>query len=354
MAKSLLAHLYTHIRGSQEDIATLSLQYILSQSVALNKSFTKRVADILHIETEETLQYATQVTDEERGRPGMVGVDGSGKETILCEMKFYAGLTDNQPLGYLDSIKKNKGKGLIFVCPESRRDTLWFELQKICEDDGRKIETIQKENCVKVDGISMGIVTWKQVIENLLNTAEASAEHLMADIKQLKGYCEQMDSEAFIPFKPEELTAVNAKKAKRLYTVIDKVTEMLLCDKSISANKNGLRFTPNGDGYISYIYVNDYALAICYDRYFWGSCDTKDTPFWLFVKKVVDGRWQQTVEIAKQMKKYPESVKAEYNSVIYLALNVPVYATEDEVCKSIKNQILNYIDEIDKGINCAE
>ena len=212
----MLAHLYTHIRGSQEDIATLSLQYILSQSATLNKSFTKRVADILHIETEETLQYSTQVTGEDNERPDMVGTNSEGKEEILCEMKFYAGLTENQPLGYLDRLKKNQGKGLIFVCPESRKLTLWFELKKLCEDNGRNLEIIESESCVKVDDINMGIMTWAQVIENLLNTAEASAEHLLADIKQLKGYCEQIDSEAFIPFKPEELTAINAKKSRKI------------------------------------------------------------------------------------------------------------------------------------------
>jgi len=35
MANSLLAHLYSHIKGSQEDVATLSLQYILSNYEAL-------------------------------------------------------------------------------------------------------------------------------------------------------------------------------------------------------------------------------------------------------------------------------------------------------------------------------
>lgn len=213
MAKSLLAHLYTHIRGSQEDIATLSLQYILSQSAALNKSFTKRVADILHIETEETLQYSTQVTGEDNERPDMVGTNSEGKEEVLCEMKFYAGLTENQPLGYLDRLQKNQGKGLVFVCPESRKLTLWFELKKLCEDNGRNVEIIERESCVKVDGINMGIVTWKSIIEMLEDNATDT--EIRADIKQLKGYCEQMDKDAFIPFEPEELTAINAKKAER-------------------------------------------------------------------------------------------------------------------------------------------
>ena len=32
MAKSLLAHMYSRIRGSQEDVATIALQYLVSQS----------------------------------------------------------------------------------------------------------------------------------------------------------------------------------------------------------------------------------------------------------------------------------------------------------------------------------
>ena len=40
MAESLLAHPYSRIKGSQEDVATASLQYIISSSEKLNKAFT--------------------------------------------------------------------------------------------------------------------------------------------------------------------------------------------------------------------------------------------------------------------------------------------------------------------------
>ena len=45
MGYSLLAHLYPRIKGSQEDVATFSLGYILEQSDALNKAFTKLIGD---------------------------------------------------------------------------------------------------------------------------------------------------------------------------------------------------------------------------------------------------------------------------------------------------------------------
>ena len=43
MAYSLLAHLYPHIRGSQEDIATYSLQYLL-QKILREAEFLNKVA----------------------------------------------------------------------------------------------------------------------------------------------------------------------------------------------------------------------------------------------------------------------------------------------------------------------
>ena len=50
MAQSLLAHLYSHIRGSQEDVATLSLQYILSQSEELRYGFNRLIGSKLHVD----------------------------------------------------------------------------------------------------------------------------------------------------------------------------------------------------------------------------------------------------------------------------------------------------------------
>jgi len=47
MAYSLLAHLYPRIKGSQEDVATFSLSYILEQSSELNRTFTRLIADKL-------------------------------------------------------------------------------------------------------------------------------------------------------------------------------------------------------------------------------------------------------------------------------------------------------------------
>lgn len=104
MAESLLASLYTRIRGSQEDVATVSLQYILSSSAKLNAAYNRLLSDSLNLNIGADVRYSCQSIGEEKERPDMSGVDSEGNEIILCEMKFYAGLTDNQPNGYLDRL----------------------------------------------------------------------------------------------------------------------------------------------------------------------------------------------------------------------------------------------------------
>ena len=115
MAGALLAHLYSRINGSQEDVATAALQYIISSSAELKRAFNKLLADVIKIEFDPDTRYSLQSVGKNKERPDMSGADSDGKEIILCEMKFYAGLTFNQPNTYLDRLKEENGKALVFV-----------------------------------------------------------------------------------------------------------------------------------------------------------------------------------------------------------------------------------------------
>ena len=46
-------------------------------------------------------QVRTQPTGKEGERPDLAGVDREGRECVLIEAKFWAGLTSNQPVAYL-------------------------------------------------------------------------------------------------------------------------------------------------------------------------------------------------------------------------------------------------------------
>ena len=49
--------------------------------------------------------YECQSIGDDNERPDMSGTDSDGNEVIMCEAKFYAGLTYNQPLTYLERLR---------------------------------------------------------------------------------------------------------------------------------------------------------------------------------------------------------------------------------------------------------
>lgn len=333
---ALLAHLYTHIRGSQEDIATLSLQYILSQSQELSLAFTQHLSDSLNKEIRRELHFICQSVGEKLERPDMSGLDQAGREIVICEAKFYAGLTSNQPNAYLERLRRNDGIGLVFICPTARKLTLWAKLLELAHT---KSDSFHAD----VDGVGMSIITWAEVTEVLYRIASVYAVDLLPDISQLDGFCKQMDSDAFIPFSPEDMGPIKARLEERYYQVIDAVIDELRVDKSLDGSLKGLKATANRKGYVRGIYLNNAALTISYDRDLWMNPSLCDTPFWVAVR---DTEWKQPERILTKIAKYPDREKAWYWNMWYLALHPLQGETLDAIAKDMKLQILDYVSDI--------
>lgn len=342
MAYSLLAHLYPYIKGSQEDIATFSLQYLLAHSEHLNRAFTRRIATEMEIELEDTLQYACQVTgdSEEKERPDMVGIDSTGKEIILFEMKFYASLTVNQPLTYLERLRKHSGAGLMFVCPAARKTNLWAKLKELCS--GMDIQVVSGQ-CVLVDDVKMSIITWGELIEMLKQVAASVDTAFSSDIAQLEGYCNQLDSDAFIPFSEADLSALCARKEERYYMVLDEVIGLLMADESIQTSKKGTKATAYRKGYTRSLTRDDYSITLNYDRDLWKNPASLETPFWVAIR---DAEWQVIPETSDKFKQIPEQYKESFWNMLFWAIEPMQNVTFSELCEDIKNQILRYVDMV--------
>ena len=336
MALSLLGRLYSHIRGSQEDVATLSLQYIVSQSPALTAAFSRLLTSSLSC-AEADLHFICQASGEDRERPDIAGLDLTGKELLLCEAKFYAGLTDNQPNRYLDRLADENGLGLVFLCPAARRINLWSQLLPLCGN--RSVEPLS-DFCVSVGGIRMSILTWSEVIETIRTTASAYAAHTLSDIDQLDGFCRQMDTEAFIPFTSEDFGPIVARREDRYYQVIDAVIDALHADKTLNTSLKGLRATGHRKGYTRSILISGHGVTISYDRDLWTDPSTCETPFWVSVR---DEHWKQPQSYAKSFLRLPESER----NGIWLALHPLKNTVLDNVAQDIKRQIKEYIRLVD-------
>lgn len=342
MAYSLLAHLYPYIKGSQEDIATFSLQYLLMQSDKLNFAFTKRVAADMQIKLEDTLRYACQVSgdSEERERPDMVGIDSQGNELLLFEMKFYASLTVNQPITYLKRLRKQAGEGLMFVCPSARKTNLWSKLKELCGD--MDIQEVN-EYCILADGVKMAIITWNEVIELLKQVAMSVDISFLPDIAQLEGYCNQLDSDAFLPFSEDDISALSAKREERYYMVLDEVMELLMADNTIRTSKAGTKATAYRKGYTRSLLIDDFSITLNYDRDLWKKPSSVETPFWVTVR---DSNWKSFPEAAEIFKYLPEQWKEVFWNSLFLAVEPLQRVTFSEVCEDIKTKILRYVDMV--------
>lgn len=339
MNHSLLANLIPYIRVPEEDIATLSLQYILSQSDSLKNCYNQLIAKVFRLEQFSDLYYVCQSVGENLERPDMSGRDGNGEEKVLCEAKFYAGLTDNQPGAYLDRLKKEDGIGLIFICPQKRIVSLWGKLQELCKD--RNPKSIS-EKCIDVDGIRLGIISWDEILYELRTTASASAVNCLSDIEQLDGYCREIDNTAFIPFTSEELGPLTAKKEDRFYRITDTVIDLLINDKTLDSSKNRYKASPNKHGYIQYIDVLGFGIGIVYDREIWQN-SLAESPLWL--------RFQMSNKKGKkEINQYLNTLNPAMKYGQDIALLIPCNTDLSEVTESIKQQIVSILQTINESI----
>ncbi|MGC9337988.1 MAG: hypothetical protein ACP5EQ_07870, partial [Candidatus Cloacimonadia bacterium] len=124
--KNLFSHIiqkrYSH---AYEDIATDALAYIL------NTHDTARQAMMQFLRSIEPalpdLNFNTQIV-EGTIRPDMWGYSGN-KTFLYVEDKFWAGLTENQPVNYLEELRKYDNPTLLLVVvPGAREQTMVIEL----------------------------------------------------------------------------------------------------------------------------------------------------------------------------------------------------------------------------------
>ncbi len=343
MANSLLAHLYSRIRGSQEDVATLALQYIVSRSTSLNAEFSRILYNALKSNADYKLNYVCQSVGENGERPDIAGIDLNGREQILCESKFYAGLTENQPIAYLNRLQQNGAIGLVFICPALRKTTLWSKLLELCKD--REVIEVD-ECCVAVDGVRMAIIVWNDIVESLRHTASSEAVEVLPDIYQLDGFCKLMDSEAFIPFSMEDLGSDVARKEERFYRVVDELIDFIKKDKSLYPSTKGVKATAYRQGYARGIRIREYWIVVNYDRELWLNPSTAETPFWVTIRS---GReWKQYDYIFRAFKRVSALEQCIKGGIVYLALYPELYGTIDEIVASMKEQIMMYIDFVEE------
>lgn len=220
---TLLAHLAYKLSPQTETVATETLGHILHGSEAARKALQGFLesagADVGGINT-----VWTEVAGEGRERPDLACMDEDGRERVLIEVKFWAGLTGNQPGTYLSRLPDDRASVLLFIAPSRRLETLWPELKvRAAEfpvgDEGASTEV---RRLSLGDNRHLMLTSWPSFLDRLEETAEG--EQALSDIRQLRGLADQQDSEAFLPLRSEQLSPEVPRLILNLDQLVDDVS----------------------------------------------------------------------------------------------------------------------------------
>lgn len=206
----ILAHL---TGGMGEPGATQALAYLLNSHAGLLQTFVALLSPA-GIQFEPRRRVESE-TGGDGGRPDMSIFDADGNCRVLVENKFWAGLTDAQPVDYLNKLPTDKRSGLLFIVPRQRVNMIWNELQARCKDTGLDLGEDSLEE-VRVKWVLAGaqrmmlVADWENVLDVL--EGAASGAEVRSDILQFRGLIETLDAEAFLPLRSDEVTNVDVAK----------------------------------------------------------------------------------------------------------------------------------------------
>jgi hypothetical protein len=197
-----------HLSQENENVATDALAFILQSSEAAKTGMMKLLRGI--IPELPNLWFRTQQM-EGNTRPDMQGLDERASTHVLIENKFWAGLTDNQPVTYLQKLVEFPHTSLLLVVVPAVRDkAIWRELTKRLTEAKFSWKaqpgTSGANYVVKTEaGPVMALTTWTTLLSFLEaeTTEDPTARN---DIAQLRALCEATESNAFFPFSREELS----------------------------------------------------------------------------------------------------------------------------------------------------
>ena len=341
---SLLGQFYNKINGSQEDIASEGLVYILQQSFSAKEALHNYFNNTIGI-TFTNINYITQSIGEKNERPDISGINEDGEEVIILEAKFWASLTENQPIEYLERLKENSV--LLFICPNLRKDSLNHEIG-IKLSNSQMSYKYENYNYKFEKNKYMFIIDWFTILEIIKSNLIKNNERLLiSDIDQIIGFCEVIDNYSFFPIQSYDLSPSIPKRMNSYSDLIDKVLDKL--QNNYSINIIGFRAAPQKYGYTKYFSTEKYGLAFDFNMKMWELF--ADTPFWFTVKLIIGKEWQQPIEFQNILKNISQVTNfglfKNFNNDFSFALVPKLNEVEDIVINDIVYKIIAILEKIE-------
>jgi hypothetical protein len=332
---------FSHIiqkRFSQinEDVATDALAYILESSDAARQGLAKLLRSIT-----PDLPLLRFKTQQEEGaiRPDMWGYADS-EPRVFIENKFWAGLTDNQPVSYLRQLSTYlQPTVLLVVAPKARELTLWRELDRrllnanIDISEGNSSGGVFQSVKTQLGPI-LALASWTSVL-SVLEDATVDDPAARGDLVQLRALCNVADNEAFLPVSNVELSDQRTPAfILQLNSIVQAAVDLAVTDGVMSINR--LRPQASWDRIGRYVWVSgEHCCGGWFGIHFglWKLHGT--TPLWLLFSEDKFGRAQEVRPLIEPWAEKNGKLTATYDRNFAMAFDIPVREERAEVIRSL-------------------
>ncbi|HPD15418.1 MAG TPA: hypothetical protein PLE19_10735 [Planctomycetota bacterium] len=279
---TLLGHLVGSFAAHPENVATQSLAFILQKSATARRALERLLQGCCPGLPDE-VRYRSQAWGEDQTVPDLVGFDDAGEERVFIEAKFWAGLTEKQPVVYIKRLTAGKPGLLLFVAPERRQPTLWPELIRRCA----AAQLVLTESAAPLgvtaarvsNGTVLALVSWRALLarvnDDLVSANEGDAA---ADVRQLHGLCERMDTDAFLPLRSEDLSPGIPRLVIQLTQLVFDASRRAI-EEGFADAKRLKASSVFGECYVAYLRFGDVGVSLRLDFSMWAS--QEESPLWL-------------------------------------------------------------------------
>ncbi len=334
---SLFGFLATRFSSRPEDLATEALNYILQDPSAREAFVEYLKKPDLSFETD--LRFQSQASDSDQARPDLVGIDSEGRQPIIVEAKFWAGLTDNQPITYIKRLPKEIDSLLVFIAPATRFATLWSELKKRCADKNLQLsqerEIEADFHCASLDyKRSMALISWRKILSYIIQALNSKHE-VASDAKQLQGLCEQMDTDAFHPLQSEEITSDKGRRISQFCEIVDDSTTRLV-EEGV-ADVSDSRSSSTKGLYGRYMRLRKFGCRLCFHADKWSHF--RETPIWLEIQSP-DWKFPAGIQdnlVSLQLENPSKLIRGK--NMLSVPIYLPLNQEKSDVIKSVVNQV---------------
>lgn len=233
---------------------------------------------------------------------------------------------------------------LLFIVPSIRIGLLWTEVTARAARGGWALGvesgTPERRGLALPDGPTLAMTSWRALLASLTDAvSDAGDRSAWSDLTQLAGLCDRMDSEAFLPLAPQELSGSVATRLLQYGDLIDRVVTRL-ADHGIAAQKTtsgqGLWASAAAGWWGRYLALNG---VVCLLRFAAGPwARDRATPIWLQVGYKGQPSVATTMAALAPLGAEPNRVFAR-QTFVDVAIDIPVGLDRDAVVEALCAQV---------------